>query len=97
KQIKKDHQLAIVLWSSAQFLPRQLAILIMDKKLLTQELIEQLVADMQQHKMSERTQLIDWLMANQLAKDKATIALMESWEHHPAALLRRIFWYYQGR
>lgn len=97
KEIKKDHELAMQLWSTGEFLPRQLAILIMDKKLLSQEAIDRLDKDMQQHPLKERTQLIDWLMANQLSKDKNTIALMESWENSPSPLQRRLFWYYQAR
>jgi len=97
KQIKKNHELAMEFWSTGQFLPRQLAILIMDKKLLSQELIDQLDQDMQAHPLNERTQLIDWLMANQLSKDKKTITLMESWQDSSSALQRRIFWYYQAR
>lgn len=97
KEIKRDHELAMELWSTGEFLPRQLAILIMDKKQLSQEVIDQLDRDMQTHDFNERNQLIDWLMANQLSKDKKTIALMESWENSPSALQRRIFWYYQAR
>ena len=85
------------LWSTGDYLPRQLAILIMDKKKLSAEFIDSLVKDIETHAMSEQTQLIDWLMANQFSKDKSIIALMESWENSPSALLRRIFWYYQGR
>ena len=97
KEIKKDHGLAMELWSSGEYLPRQLAILIMDTKLLSQELIDKLDKDIQNHTMEERNQLTDWLMANQLAKDKKTIALIQSWENSPSALQRRTFWYYQGR
>ena len=97
KEIKKDHALAMELWSTSEFLPRQLAILIMDPKLLSQELIDRLDKDMQAHIPDERNQLMDWLMANQLSKDKKTIALMESWENSPSALQRRTFWYYQAR
>ncbi|WP_077618384.1 DNA alkylation repair protein [Bacillus sinesaloumensis] len=97
KEIKKDHELAMELWSTEEFMPRQLAILIMDKKLLSQEVLDKLDKDMQTHTFKERTNLIDWLMANQLTKDKKTIALMESWENSPSALQRRVFWYYQGR
>ncbi|MEM7375781.1 MAG: DNA alkylation repair protein [Bacteroidota bacterium] len=97
KEVKKDHELAMELWSTAEFYPRQLAILIMDKKLLTQEIIDQLDQDIQNHGPDERNQLIDWLMANQLSKDKKTIALMKSWENSPSVLQRRIFWYYQAR
>ena len=97
KVIKKDHELAMELWSTGQLSPRLLAILIMDKKLLSQELIDQLDSDIQHHDLEERNQLMDWLMANQLAKDKKAIALMESWKNSPSVLQRRVFWYYQAR
>lgn len=97
KDIKKDHELAMELWSTRKFLPRQLAILIMDNKLLSQDLINKLDKDMQNHPFNEQNQLMDWLMANQLSKDKKTITLMESWENSPSSPQRRIFWYYQAR
>lgn len=97
KEIKIDHALAIELWSSGDFLPRQLAILIMDHKVLTQDVIDKLDMDIQGHPVDERSQLIDWLMANQFTKNKKTIALIESWENSHSPLQRRIFWYYQGR
>ena len=97
KEIKKDHALAMELWRSGKFLPRQLCILIMDSKMLSQDLINRLDEDMQAHPIGERTQLIDWLMANQLTKDKKTVVLIETWESSPSALQRRIFWYYQAR
>ena len=40
---------------------------------------------------------MDWLLANQLTKDKQKIALIESWADSPFALQRRTYWYYQGR
>jgi len=97
KEIKKDHDLAMELWSTGEFLPRQLAILIMDKKLLSQEVIDQLDNDIQAHEPKERNHLMDWLMANQLTKDKKTIALIMSWENSASALQRRVYWYYQAR
>jgi 3-methyladenine DNA glycosylase AlkD len=97
KEIKIDHDLAMELWASGEFLPRQLAILIMDKKCLTQALIDSLDKDIQGHEIEERNQLIDWLMANQLAKDKKTIALIQSWKNSASVLQRRVFWYYQAR
>lgn len=96
-EIKKDHSLAMELWATKHFFARQLAILIMDKKQLSQEVIDDFDKDIRQHKEEERLQLIDWLMANQLSKDKKTIALMESWENSPSSLQRRIYWYYQAR
>ena len=97
KEIKKDHASAMELWSTGEFLPRQLAILIMDAKLLTSELVDSLERDIQTHPKEEKLQLIDWLMANQLTKDKRTISMMQSWQNHTSPLFRRIFWYYQGR
>ncbi|MCA1322330.1 DNA alkylation repair protein [Bacillus tianshenii] len=97
KDIKKDHELAMELWSTGEFLPRLLAILIMDKKLLSQDVLNKLDKDMQTHTFDERNNLKDWLMANQLTKDKKNIALMVSWENSPSALQRRVFWYFQGR
>ncbi|MGE8376938.1 MAG: DNA alkylation repair protein [Sphingobacterium sp.] len=95
--IKIDHELAMELWSTTHCLARQLAILLMDKKLLFKEIIDRLVSDIEQHREDEKLQLIDWLMANQLAKDKRTIALMESWENSTSPLQRRTFWYHQAR
>lgn len=97
KEIKRDHELAMELWSTERFLPRQLAILILDHKLLSQDLMARLDKDMQAHPFDERNQLMDWLMANQLTKDKATIALIQSWENSPSPLQRRTYWYYQAR
>lgn len=97
QQIKKDHSLAIELWQINEFFPRQLAILIIDKKYLTEELINKLTSDIEKHDNPEKTQLIDWLMANQISKNKETILLMESWQDSSFALQRRLFWYHQAR
>lgn len=53
KDIKKDHELATELWSTEAYLPRLLAILIMDKKLLSQEVLTKLDQDMQTHAFDE--------------------------------------------
>ncbi|MGB0175935.1 MAG: hypothetical protein ACPF9D_02135, partial [Owenweeksia sp.] len=66
-------------------------------KLLSQDLINKLDEDMQTHPFDERNQLMDWLMANQLTKNKKTITLIHSWENSPSSLQRRIYWYYQAR
>ena len=97
KDIKKDHELAMELWSAGNLLPRLLAILIIDNKRVSQDFIDELDRDMQTHPLKERNQLMDWFMANQFAKDKKTIALIQSWENSPSALQRRVFWYYQAR
>lgn len=97
REIKKDHPLAMELWSTGIFFARQLAILIMDKKQLTEEFIDNLISDIHQHEGNEKLHLIDWLFANQLTKDKKTIEMIESWENGKSSLKRRIYWYYQAR
>jgi 3-methyladenine DNA glycosylase AlkD len=97
KEIKKDHALAMELWSTGEYYPRLLAILIFDNKLLSEEVIDQLAADMLRHDVEERSPLADWLLANQLAKDKKLVSLMATWEKNPSPILRRWFWYHQAR
>lgn len=97
KDIKQDHGLAMELWATGVFFARQLAILIMDKRQLLEQAIDDLINDINQHENNEKLQLIDWLMANQLMKDKRTIAFLTSWENDPSSLKRRIYWYYQAR
>lgn len=96
-EIKKDHDLALELWSTGEHYPRLLATLIFDKKLLAEKVIEQLAADLLRHDAEERAQLADWLLANQLAKDKKLVSLITTWERNPSPILRRWFWYHQAR
>jgi len=97
KEIKKDHELAQMLWSTGECHPRLLAVLIFDKALFTQEVIDQLATDILDHDEMERVHLTDWLLANQLTKSKKLITLMETWEDNESPVLRRLFWYYQAR
>ena len=97
KEIGKDHDLAMELWSTGGFHPRLLATLIIDKKLLTEQVIDRLAADILRHEAKERAQLADWLMANQLSKEKRLVALMETWEKSASPITRRWFWYHQAR
>ncbi len=97
KEIKTDHDLAMELWSSEAMPARQLAILIMDKKRMSQELVDALDRDVQVHEPDDRLRLFDWLLANQLATSKGGKDLLESWESSPSSLQRRLFWYHQAR
>lgn len=96
-KIKKDHDLALELWSTGEFRPRLLSTLIFDKQLLSQDVLEELAADLLDHDEDERNQLADWLLANQLMKSKKTTDLLGTWEDHPSPMLRRLFWYHQAR
>lgn len=101
KEIKKDHALAQELWGTGKLMPMLLACLIFDPKLLDAKAVDALLADIDKldgnEEGSERLQLTDWLMANQLMKDKKLTTLILNWQDDAQALKRRIFWYYQGR
>jgi 3-methyladenine DNA glycosylase AlkD len=84
KDIKKDHALAMELWSTGEYYPRLLAILVFDNKLLSGKVIDQLASDILRHDAEERSQLADWLLANQLVKDKKLVSLMATWEKDPS-------------
>lgn len=95
--IKKDHNLAMELWSTGHFHLRLLSTLIFDKRLLSEIDIKQLASELLTHDQGERNQLADWLLANQIMKEKRLVALVETWEKNPSPILRRWFWYYQAR
>jgi 3-methyladenine DNA glycosylase AlkD len=97
KEIKKDHELAMELWASGEVPARLLATLIMDKKELDQEIIDQLDEDMQVHTVDDRNKLMDWLLANQLTKNKKGKDMIASWKDSSSALQRRTYWYYEAR
>ena len=98
KAVGKDHDLAMELWSTGNLSCRLLAVLIMDKGLLDQELVDRLCADMLDHPgKGGATRIMEWLMANQLLSSAGGKRLVASWEHSPVALQRRTFWYHQAR
>ncbi len=97
KDIKIDHALAQELWAHGAHNPRLLATLIFDKKLLSESDLDLVATDLAKLSSEERNQLSDWLLANQLTKDKKLVALLESWQQHASPVMRRWFWYYQAR
>ena len=97
KEINIDHDLAIELWAHGAFYPRLLSTLIFNKKQLTESNFDELASDLLIHAEDDRNLLSDWLLANQLTKDKKLIALMTTWQENPSPVLRRWFWYYQAR
>lgn len=97
KKIKIDHELALQLWATKQYHERLLSLLILDKKQLTQTVVNSLVHSMEEHPNNEQIQLMDWLFANQLSKFKQGITWIQSWENSEFPLQRRTYWYYQAR
>ena len=97
KALKRDHPLALELWSTGLHHPRRLAVLIFDRKQLDAALLDQLSADLLDHPDPERSHVMDWLMANQLMKSKPLVRMIGTWQHSDNALQRRTFWYHQAR
>lgn len=96
-EIGTDHALAMELWHAGGDTARLIAVLLMDKTLLDQMLIETLAADLEQMGDANRNRNSEWLMANQLMKSARTKKLLLSWADHDSPVLRRLFWYYQAR
>jgi 3-methyladenine DNA glycosylase AlkD len=97
KAVKRDHGLAMELWSTGELHPRMLAVLIMDKKRLDPTAVDVLCADLATHPEAEQTRIMEWLMANQLMKSVGGKRMIGSWEHSAVPLQRRTFWYLQAR
>ena len=97
KEIKKDHKLALELWSQGSHQSRLLSCLIFDKKLISESVLDALAADLIELQEDERDQLGDWILANQLTKERKLVSLMETWQDRTSPVMRRWFWYYQAR
>ncbi len=97
KEIKTDHELAMHLWASGKYYPRLLSVLIMDKKKLDETVLSRMMNDLRDNSDDERNRVNEWLMANQLMKDKRLTSLLLGWQHHEIPDFRRMFWYHQGR
>lgn len=98
KTLKSDHALGMELWSTGALDCRLLAVLILDKKRIDQDLVDTLCEGMLDHaEKGGMTRIMEWLMVNQLLKTAPGKRMVASWEHSPVALQRRSFWYYQAR
>lgn len=97
KEIKLDHELAMSLWCSGGYRARLLAVLILDKRTLDEGVIARMVEDLQSNDNDERNRVTEWLMTNQLLREKRLTTLVLSWQRHESPDLRRMFWYHQAR
>jgi 3-methyladenine DNA glycosylase AlkD len=97
KEIKVNHKKAKTFWAAGNLQSRMLATLLFDKKLIDQDFIDQWAADLTEHDDKARNQLSEWFLANQLMKNKKTVALIQGWQDHASPTLRRLFWYHQAR
>jgi hypothetical protein len=97
KEIKKDHKLAIALWDTGQYNPRLLAVLLLDRTLITEEFLDKVSTDLLKHKDDEWKHISDWLFANQLNKSKKLLAMVEGWMRSESPIQRKLFWTHQYR
>lgn len=97
KAIKRNHDLAWALWETGAHYSRMLAALIFDTKQLTPQNIETLAADLAASDDEQRNYISEWLLANQLTKNKTLSAFLTECEQHQNPVLRRLFWYHQAR
>ena len=97
KELKKNHDLSLELWKTGNVNARRLAIMIMDKNQIDEAFLAKIDQDLRSHTQQDQNRLMEWLMANQLMKNKKTIAIMESWINADSPLQRRTFWYHQAR
>lgn len=97
KGIKTDHTLGEELWDTKGYPERLLAVLIFDKKLITEDVLVQLIIDLSDNTEVDALRISEWLLANQLTKSKKLVNLLLSYQHHELPILRRLFWYYHAR
>lgn len=97
KEIKKDHNLGLELWKTGQYYPRLLAVLILDKKFIDNELMYKIAIDLIEHEEDEWKQILDWLYANQINKSKKTLGMVDGWIDSKSPILKKLFWTHQYR
>lgn len=86
KKIKSDHDLGLQLWETGNYEARLLATQIMKPKLLSEEQVEQMVAD------ATYTQLADWINSYIVKEHPAKETLRQRWMHSDHPWLARSGW-----
>lgn len=97
KEVKCDHALGDALWRRETLNGRLLACLIFDTARLDSAALTRMADDLLIHDPTQRNQIADWLLANQLMKSARTRRLITSWQHAASDVLRRLFWYHEAR
>jgi 3-methyladenine DNA glycosylase AlkD len=97
KRLGNDHGLAMRLWPEDRVNAKLLAILVMEKKQITVEALDRLIADIETLDRDAQDKLCDWLLANQLMYIKKLYPVIEGWMDVPSLVRQRLFWSYQAR
>jgi len=97
KEIKKNHQLSMMLLDEKDYNSALLAVLVADKSLINEKYVTELSTKIDHLAYDEQNYVSDWLLANQLTKSKQSILMMSKWQDNESDFKRRLFWYYQAR
>jgi 3-methyladenine DNA glycosylase AlkD len=93
----KNAELAVQLWKSGGFSARMLSLLILDLKAVDVPYIEGMISDLEAADGKEQSQLLDWMIANEIMKKAALKNETARWRDDPSTLRQRVFWSVQAR
>lgn len=97
KEQGKSAELAAHLWKHGGYHARMLSLLMLDLKAVDVPYIERLLADIESVEGLERSQLLDWTIANVIMKKAALKNETAKWRAEPSTLKQRAFWSVQAR
>lgn len=97
KRLGTDHELATSLWREANSNSKLVAVLAMDRKQLTPDYLEGLLADLEALDRAEQGKVGEWLLANALMAAKKLHPTMDAWLESPSLMRRRLFWSFKAR
>jgi 3-methyladenine DNA glycosylase AlkD len=98
KEHGRDHAAALLLWKRGDFKSRMLALLLLDLKAVDLPLVDSLIADIEQVvDDKQRSQLVDWLIANVLMKKPPLKKEAATWRTAPSIIRQRVFWSVRAR
>jgi len=96
RQVGKNHALGLKLWELQSTSYRLLALLIMDTARVP-EVLDTLVADIENMDGASHEKLSDWLLANQVMHLKNRDAIVAGWLDHPSVIRQSMFWAFHAR
>lgn len=98
KEVGKNGALAAHLWKHGGFSARMLSYLILDLKAVDVAYIDGLISDIDAvADEKEKSQLLDWMIANVVMKKAALKNETAKWRDDPQTIKQRVFWSVQAR
>lgn len=97
KELGKNAKLAADLWKSGGYSARMLSLLILELKTVDVPYVERMISDLEAADAKDRSQLLDWTIANVIMKKAALKNETAKWRDDPSTLKQRVFWSVQAR